>query len=316
MDINYNIMECGICKSKLTGKAKKICSNCNAVKHKLQCINCNEIQYVTAHYYVRIDANNNVCKRCVNKSLIGSKNPNYGKKWSEEQRKKQSELIKSKVDDNYRADCAKGMNGKIVDETVKLKRRNTLIKKYGSLKTMTTHTEESKKLIGEKSAKKFTNEYKKRLRILNEERGNYIKLNEKNDYLFYRDVSNWDGLILSNDIIGIEKLKQNSFYSKDNRNRDALVRDHMYSRRCGFDNGVFPEIIKHPANCQIISHSDNIKKSKSNWDCIITLDELIDRIINWKAVYIDHIECILFIQKYLKGERYNKENYIKNYYKL
>jgi len=316
VDINYNIMECGICKSKLTGKAKKICSNCNAIKHKIQCIKCNEVQYVTAHYYITINLNNAVCKKCVNKSKTGANNPNYGKNWSEEQRKNQSNLIKSKVDDEYRTNCAKGMSGKIVDDSVKLKRRNTLIKKYGSLKTMTTHTDASKKLIGISSAKKFTDEYKKRIRILNEERGNYIKLSEKDEYLFYRGISNWNGLVLSDDIIGIEKLKENTFYSKENRNKNTLVRDHMYSRRCGYSDGVFPEILKHPANCQIISHSDNIKKSKSNWDCIITLDELIDRIINWKAVYIDHIECILFIQKYLKGERYNKENYIKNYYKL
>ena len=49
------------------------------------------------------------------------------------------------------------------------------------------------------------------------------------------------------------------------------VRDHIFGRKNGFVLGVFPEIIRHPANCQIITHSDNIKKSLKNGDSDIKL---------------------------------------------
>jgi hypothetical protein len=309
-------MNCGICSKKLTGKAKKICPECNSVKHKVECIKCNNIQYVTAHYYIKINPKNNTCKKCVNKSLVGENNPNYGNKWSDGQKSKQSNLIKSKVDDEYRFNCSKGMKGRKVSDTVKLKRRNTLLKKYGSLKTMKTHTKESKEIIGIKSKQKWTDEYKRYMREANEKAGNYIPLIEKDDYLFYREISNWKDLILNDGIIGIGLLKQYSFYSKNNRNKNGLVRDHMYSRRLGFQEKVFPEILKHPANCQLLTHSDNIKKSKLKHDSIITLDELFERIESWPYHYENKNECISLITEYRKGNRYLKQNYINKYHKL
>jgi hypothetical protein len=52
----------------------------------------------------------------------------------------------------------------------------------------------------------------------------------------------------------------------------------MYSVSDGFKNGVNPNIIKHPANCEIVKHIDNQKKnSKSN----ITLNELLEKIEQW-----------------------------------
>lgn len=41
---------------------------------------------------------------------------------------------------------------------------------------------------------------------------------------------------------------------------------------------IDPEIMKHPANCQLLLHSNNIKKnSKSN----ISLNDLIEKIKHW-----------------------------------
>jgi len=73
---------------------------------------------------------------------------------------------------------------------------------------------------------------------------------------------------------------------------------------------VFPEIIRHPANCQIITHSNNIKKSLKNNDSDITLVQLFNRIINWKDDYFEHSLCINLINDYNNGNRYNKKEYI------
>jgi hypothetical protein len=51
-----------------------------------------------------------------------------------------------------------------------------------------------------------------------------------------------------------------------------------YSVKDGFINKVDINIIKHPANCQLLIHKENnIKNSKSS----ITLDELLLKIKNW-----------------------------------
>lgn len=70
------------------------------------------------------------------------------------------------------------------------------------------------------------------------------------------------------------------FYSPSNKNNNlgGVSRDHMYSVSDGFKNKVSPDIIKHPANCMLIIHTDNQKKKTKS---IITLEELKQRIKNW-----------------------------------
>lgn len=68
------------------------------------------------------------------------------------------------------------------------------------------------------------------------------------------------------------------FNTKDNTK--GCVRDHLLSRRYGFDNNIDPEIISHSANCEIVLHSENIRRAFTN-DNLITLDELLERIKNW-----------------------------------
>ena len=63
-------------------------------------------------------------------------------------------------------------------------------------------------------------------------------------------------------------------------NTTGCVRDHLLSRRYGFDNNVDPEIISHPANCEIVLHSENIRRANTN-DNLITLEELLERIESW-----------------------------------
>ena len=87
----------------------------------------------------------------------------------------------------------------------------------------------------------------------------------------------------------------------------------MCVKKCfknGFVLGVFPEIIRHPANCQIITHSDNIKKSLKNDDSDIQLVELFDRISNWGKVYFEQLLCVELIEQYNNGKRYDKQKYV------
>ena len=144
--------------------------------------------------------------------------------------------------------------------------------------------------------------------------GTWFKLNDKDDYKFYSKLSNWCGQVLCEKTVNIDKLKDFKFYAKNNQNKEGLVRDHMFGRKSGFLNNVFPEIIKHPANCQLLSHGENIKKSKKNNDSIIELDELFDRIKNWDSDYQHQEKCIRLIELYVNGYRYDKQKYIDNYF--
>lgn len=61
-------------------------------------------------------------------------------------------------------------------------------------------------------------------------------------------------------------------------NLNGVSRDHMISIKYGFENKISSEIIRHPANCQLMIHNENVRKHKG---CSITLDELLNRIDTW-----------------------------------
>jgi len=61
-------------------------------------------------------------------------------------------------------------------------------------------------------------------------------------------------------------------------NPKGVSRDHMFSVSEGFKQGVSADLIKHPANCRIVKHSENSSKGSK---CSLTLDQLNDRIQKW-----------------------------------
>lgn len=75
----------------------------------------------------------------------------------------------------------------------------------------------------------------------------------------------------------IEKF---GWYKAKNRgnNLKGISRDHIISINYGFENNISPEIISHPANCQLLRHNENISKGKK---CGLTLDQLLDKIAKW-----------------------------------
>lgn len=79
-----------------------------------------------------------------------------------------------------------------------------------------------------------------------------------------------------NFIPGLSKLNDVGFYHPI-KNPNGLCRDHMISIEYGWVNKIDPKIISHPANCQLITNSDNISK---NSDSCITIEQLLERIDN------------------------------------
>jgi hypothetical protein len=242
----------------------------------------------------------------------GEDNPNFGKKWTDERKEKQSEIIKSKIDEEYRKNCSNGMKGKSVAEETKIKRKETRFRKYGKYNPGFIMTEDIKKLIGEKSKEKFTPEFKKKQYDKMVEMGYWFKKEDLDPYYFYRELSNWKCNILDYNRNDIEKVNKIGFYN-GKTNKKGLVRDHRFSRKSGFEMLVFPEIIRHPINCEFISHGENIRKSQSkeiNGDSI-DLDQLFDMIELFDLEYPEQTICLDKIKEYKSGKRYDSNPYIK-----
>lgn len=75
-------------------------------------------------------------------------------------------------------------------------------------------------------------------------------------------------------------IKKFGIYSAANRgnNLNGVSRDHKISVHDGFINNIDPNIISHPANCQLLRHNDNIKKNKKS---DMSIDELKNKIKIW-----------------------------------
>jgi hypothetical protein len=243
------------------------------------------------------------------KSQTGENNPNFGVKWSDEQKENQSILITQKMEEMgeelRKATCGKSNRG--------LKRSKEFIDNWNSTQNSPDYirpkkTEETLKKIAEASSKKFDNpEYVKRQRFVMEERGHWIPLEEKTDWELYTKEANW--------IKGMWNLIEDSrgllselgvFHSTNNSK--GVVRDHNYSRKSGFLNGVFPEILRHPMNCQILTHSENIKKKKAKHidDDHQSLTELFYKIEQYFGNWEEHDLCLLLIKEYKDGRRYER----------
>ena len=281
------------------------CENCSKEIYKYPChIKRNKYHYCSEE-----------CRRLGMKGKgVGKDNPNFGKKWNDDRKERQSEIIKSKVDEEYRLKCAKGMTGKTVSEETKRKNTETRFKKYGKFGPDLIHTEESRKKIGKKSSEKFTGEFKERFYENMVEKGIWVPRESKNPYHFYRSLANWNCNVLDYDVIGSDLFYEFGFFHIKT-NTKGMVRDHRFSRLNGFKNLVFPEILRHPFNCEFIQHGDNARKhhsKKINSDSI-TMNELFEGIKTYEKEYKEQSICLEKIKQYETGLRYDVNDYLKIY---
>lgn len=66
------------------------------------------------------------------------------------------------------------------------------------------------------------------------------------------------------------------------RNPAGVSRDHLLSVSEGFAKAVDPKLIAHPANCCLMLHVENNRKSAKS---TITVEELLDRIAKFEEMY-------------------------------
>ena len=94
------------------------------------------------------------------------------------------------------------------------------------------------------------------------------------------------------------------YYSKDFDTQWCKMIDEC------FNNDVFPELLRHPCNCEIILHSDNIAKKwrryidKDN----ISLNNLFEKIKCFKGNWKEQKICLKLIEEYTNGKRYKRKD--------
>lgn len=86
------------------------------------------------------------------------------------------------------------------------------------------------------------------------------------------------------DEFNTDLIKQYGWYSAANHGNNlyGVSRDHMFSCDEGWKQKIDPYILSHPANCQLMLHSENSSKHSN---CSISLDDLKKRIIDWHRKY-------------------------------
>lgn len=79
-------------------------------------------------------------------------------------------------------------------------------------------------------------------------------------------------------------VEQFGWYQAKNRgnNLNGISRDHIVSVKYGFDNKIDPNVISHPANCQLIRHNENVSKGIK---CKISVPQLLEKIEEWNNKY-------------------------------
>lgn len=166
--------------------------------------------------------------------------------------------------------------GRILSQETKDKIRSSYIKNNGELKTIQCKNcglelmvKERRKYCDSKCRKEF------RRKDMDE----YSKYKEDAKFTFglgdYPDEFNFDLII------------EYGWYVPSNSKKPNITgvsRDHMLSVREGFDMGIDPKLLSHPANCKLMIHGDNISKNKKS---SITKEELLGRIGDWNNKYGD-----------------------------
>jgi hypothetical protein len=238
-------------------------------------------------------------------NFVGSNNPNFANKWNDEQKAKQSFLVKATVNDEYRYKSGSANRGKqLPKDVVEKMHKNRTKESYSH-----PHSHELKKIIGQKSKDKWTDEYKIKFRQKMEDLGYWIPINEKSEYEIYHTRSNWIGSMV--DFFTEEEITSlNSYGFFSFKNRHGYVRDHIVPRLVGYEFNVIPEILRHPANLQFISNRNNIQKGYTDRKLtqekkIKIIIDLFDKILNYNKEWIEQDICVKFITE----RRHHYEKY-------
>jgi hypothetical protein len=206
------------------------------------------------------------CPKCgvkhVKNGIFCSRTCANSRTWTEEDKKKKSEIAKN-------SEKIKLANSN-PDKKNKLKKAVEKQKLKGNLNWSKLHSKESK----EKRNKTLIKKRETWLNNLDKE----IKTEYRKACQFRFNLKDYP------EEFNFELIKEYGWYKAKNKgdNLGGVSRDHMYSISKAYKNKIDPYYISHPANCKLMRHIDNKKKDIMN---SITIEELMIRIEEWDKKY-------------------------------
>jgi hypothetical protein len=237
-------------------------------------------------------------KTCMGVMNSGENNPNFGKKWTEEEKQVASTLKKKQFSENpeYRYKAGASNRGvKFSEDRIKAMHENRTTESYRRYPTETV-----RKIIGKKSKEKWTDEYKEKYRQRMEDLGHWVPLKDKDQYTIYYKDANWQGSMIEYfDDIAKENLSKFGIFGR--KNSKGWVRDHIVSRMLGYEFKLPVCVMRHPANLQFISHADNVRKGFADrrlTDMVKQgiINELLERIKNYNTIWTEQSVCMEYIR--------------------
>lgn len=243
------------------------------------------------------------------KKFSGENNPRYGIEWTADQKLNASSIKKQQFANSpeYRHKAGSSNRGvKFSDERIKAMHEHRTAKSYSD-----PHSEESKRLIGEKSIEKWTDEFRQSFRKIMEDKGYWIRLEDKNPYDIYYQEANWLKSMI--EFFSEEEMMALNLHGifHQSSNSRGWVRDHIVSRLIGYEFELPPQLLRHPANMKFISHAENVRKGFNDRNLtkiekLNTICLLFDRIQKFQKEWIEHQWCLEFIRKWNNEDLHNK----------
>jgi hypothetical protein len=236
-------------------------------------------------------------------SLLGENNPNFNHRWDCVLRSQQSARVKKEMEDPIRRyESGKANRGKKISSEIR--ERMSAGQKGRPSRSM---LEETRQRIAIGSKQKYTPEYIEKFRKVMEERGIWIPRSQKEGYEVYFILSSWSKRMwdLVENENQIQLLKTYGVFN-NKTNKKGVVRDHIFSRQSGYKLKVFPEILAHPMNCQIITHADNVRKKTYRYidKDEQSLEELFTKIETYKRMWYNQANTLALITRFKNGERW------------
>lgn len=235
-------------------------------------------------------------QRKLNLSIVmsGDGNPAYGgHQWNNDRKKHHSKMMKKAMKDPIRRMSAGNANR---DKKFTLERRANMAAAHVGI-TGHSPSKRRRREIGKEASIRWQDPVYKRNIIekgtrTKELQGKIVPRSKLPEWKFYWREANW--------ISGFK------YTNKKNLREKGLCRDHIVGRKQGFDLRIYPEIIRHPANCKIILWADNTKKARRTPD-ETQVPLLFERILTYSGNYPEHHHAVDLVKKYISGERWVKE---------
>jgi hypothetical protein len=71
--------------------------------------------------------------------------------------------------------------------------------------------------------------------------------------------------------------------SESSCNYNGVTWDHLFPIHLGFSSHIDPNVMRHPANAELVPFSENLRRYRKQRNGLITLDQLQGRIASWDA---------------------------------